>query len=578
MVCMIAVLLLVAFNLLANDAHPAQADIRALINDAVATGCPRLVIPPGSYRIGPRPNESVIIPVRKARDLEIVADGVTIIATQRMRALMFEQCVNVSLRGLTLDYDPLTFTQGKVIAIAPDIGSLDVAIDTGYPLLPLDRIVICAPKTRFHKFGIDHLWGTKASWAKPGIVRITRKEVARNVEMGDLVALSGGQEAGVCHGITVENRCSNVLFQNVTLHCAPGMGVVDANNETGIKMFGCRIVPGPKPPGATEDRLLTTSWDGIQCNSARVGAQIENCRIERCGDDSWSVTARELKVIQRDGLTLRLKAPPGTPVDVGLRTGDRLIYRSREGKIVRSIEALRTVRMELEGKPATIIEATLDREFPIQPGQSVFNLDCSSKGFVYRNNSIYSQGRGALIKASDGVIEGNTFRGCDKAVMVNPESSAGGCDRLIIRGNTLIETGYHQAMPWSEQAGAFCLSSGTGGVLRSPGVFEEILIEENTFERVKGLNLLISSARQIVVRNIRFLHPHNTELGRHNGADYGIDAASVIVVTQSDGVDFHNNVIDDMGPFAKQAVLVTSTAAHVHNVESGVRVERKGHP
>jgi len=400
-------LLCLSLPVLAAAAEP-KADIRALIKNAVAQGQARLVIPPGVYRIGPEENEGVIIMVRKARNLEIVADGVIMVCTKRMRALMFEQCENVTLRGLTLDYDPLTFTQGKVAAIAEDKGWLDVKIDEGYPHIRFDRIVVCDPKTRFHKYGIDHLWGTKATWIAPGVIRITRKDVVRNVDVGDLVALSGGQEAGACHGITVENQCANVVFRNVTIHCAPGMGLVDFDNETGIKMFDCKIVPGPKPAGATEERLLTTSWDGIQCNVARTGAQIENCVIERCGDDSWSVPARESKVVQRDGKTLLLSAPDGTPSVAGLRIGDRLIHRGKDGAAIQTIGAVRNVKREIAGKTTSLIEATLEQELPVEAGQYVFNLDYSSKGFIYRNNRIYSHGRGALIKVSDGLIEGNS--------------------------------------------------------------------------------------------------------------------------------------------------------------------------
>ncbi|MDQ3813723.1 MAG: right-handed parallel beta-helix repeat-containing protein [Armatimonadota bacterium] len=557
-------------------AAESTADIRALLKNAVATRQARLVIPPGVYRIGPEKNEGIILTIRQARNLEIVADGVTMVCTKRMRALMFEQCENVTLRGLTLDYDPLTFTQGKVVAMADDKGWLDIKIDAGYPQTLFDRIVICDPKTRFHKYGIDHLWGTKASWAEPGTIRITRKDVARNVDLGDPVALSGGQEAGVCHGITVENKCSNVVFRNVTIHCAPGMGLVDFDNETGIKMFDCKIVPGPKPAGATEERLLTTSWDGIQCNVARAGTQIENCVIERCGDDSWSVPAREFKVVQRDGRMLLLSAPGGTPSPGGLRTGDRLIHRSQDGLVIQTIQTVQTVKREIAGTTASLIEATLEQELPVEAGKYLFNLDCSSKGFIYRNNRIYSHGRGALIKVSDGLIEGNAFRGSDKAIMVNPEFGSGGADRLVIRNNTIIETGYHQAMPWSEQAGALCLSSSAGGgKLRPAGAFNDILIENNTFDRVKGLNLLISSARNVTVKNNRFLNTHSTDPGWHNGADYKIDATAVIEVTQCDGVDFIGNVIENMGPFAKRAVFIDPSARNVTNVENGVRGTNK---
>ncbi|RYX84486.1 hypothetical protein EON83_10220 [bacterium] len=540
-----------------------QGDLRALIGDAVKSGQARVVIPRGVYRVSPVGNAGALITISKARNLEIVADGVTMVCTKRMRAIQINQSENLTLRGLTVDYDPLTFTQGKVVKIAEDKGWMDVKIDAGYPQIAFDRIVICDPKTRFHKYGINHLWGTKSSWAEPGVLRITLKDVGRNVDLGDPVALSGGQEMGDCHGITVENQCSNVVFRGVTIHSAPGMGLVDFNNETGIKMFDCKIVPGPKPVGATEERLLTTSWDGLQCNVARVGAQIENCVIERCGDDSWSVPTREFKVVQRNGKAVLFRAPEYGPADGGLRIGDHLQWRSGMKTETQEIVALRKVN---RGKAGMLIEAIVKGEFSAQEGDCVFNQDCSSKGFIYRNNKIYSHGRGALVKVSDGLIEGNTFRGCDKAIIVNCElaTGAGLADHLIIRGNTIIETGYHQAMPWSEQAGAICLSSSMGGgKLRPPGIFNDIVIENNTFERVKGLNLLISSACNVAVRNNRFLSPHSTDPGRHNGADYNIDATAVIEVTESNGVDFFGNVVRNKGPFTKQMLRIEPSAKNI---------------
>lgn len=572
----LAVVALLSITMPTQAAAPkSQPDLRALITNAVKSGQPRLVIPPGVYRIGPQRDEGSIIHIRNARNLEIIADGVTMVCTKRMRAIMLEESENVTLRGLTLDYDPLTFTQGKVVAMAEDKGWLDVKIDAGYPHILYDRIVICDPKTRFHKYGIDHLWGTKASWASAGVVRITRPDVARKVELGDLAALSGGQEMGDCHGITVENHCSNVVFRNVTIHCAPGMGLIDYNNETGIKMFGCKIIPGPKPVGATEERLLTTSWDGIQCNVARVGTQIEDCVIERCGDDSWSVPTREFKVVQSNGKTLLLSTWEGGPPLGALAMGDRLSLRRENGITNQAIQTVRAVKQDVEGKMSSLVEVTLGKELAAQPGEVLFNLDRSSKGFIYRNNRIYSHGRGALVKVGDGIIEGNTFRGSDKAIIVNCELSkgAGGVDNLIIRNNKVIETGHHQAMSWSDQAGAICLSAGMGGGKLNPaGSFRNILIENNIFDGVKGLNLFISSAKNVTVKNNRFLNALNTDPGKHNGADYGINSTAVVEVTQSEGVNFTGNVIQKLGPYAKRAVVIDPSAKNVTNVENGIRV------
>jgi hypothetical protein len=473
----------------------ATDDPRTLLTAAIARGDSRVVIPPGIYRLAPDKDAGIVWRIHDVHDVQIVADNVTIVCTKRVRALMLDHCQNVTLSGLTIDYDPLTFTQGKVTAIADDKSWMDIRLDAGYPQVLNDRIVICDPKTRFHKYGINHTWGTKASWSAPSIVRITLKGVANNVDVGDPIAMSGGSEGGAVHGITIEGNSSNVTLKNVTLHCAPGMGIIDTGSDVGMQLLGCKITLGPRPAGATEERLLTTSWDGIQCQPARVGARVEDCVIEHCGDDSWSVTGPNSK-------------------------GPHPDYRSR--------------------------------------------------GFIYRNNHIYSEGRGALVKVGDGLIEGNDFRGCDKAIIVNPETNSDSvsCDNLIIRNNVIHETGYHQAMPWSDQAGAICLSHG----IRMPIVFHNILIEGNTFDSVKGLNLLISSAKDVVVKNNRFVNTHSTDPGRHNGADHNIDAKAVIVVSQSENVSFFGNVIEHMGPFADRAVVIGPGTKDVQGLETGIQV------
>jgi hypothetical protein len=561
----------------AAENEPAT-DMRSSVLAAIAQQRPQVVIPPGTYRLGPQGNDGVILTLRHARNLEIVTDGVTLVCTKRIRAIMFDDCDHVTLRGLTVDYDPLTFTQGTVVAVADDVGWMDVKLDAGYPQVLNDRIVICDPKTRFHKYGINHTWGTKASWKEPGIVRISLKDVARHVDLGDPVALSGGPDGGAAHAITIENRSSAITLKNVTLHCAPGMGIIESGSDVGVTLSGCRIVPGPKPAGATEERLLTTSWDGIQCKPARVGAQVEDCVIERCGDDSWSVPSTDFEVYQRKGAKLIISQP-----DANLLVGDCLMDRSNDVAKVQSMreihldtttldaQSLKTVQQSGPGI-SVACEVTLDKELPVGPGQWLYNPSCRSKGFVFRNNRIYSQGRGALVKVSDGMIEGNVFRGGDKAIVVNPEtlSDAGPCDNLIIRNNVIRATGYHQAMPWSDEAGAVCISKG----ISSEIMFHNILISGNTFDSIDGLNLLISSAQGVVVRDNRFLNTHATDPGRHNGADRGIDATAVIMVTHSKEVRFEGNVIEKMGPFAKHAVVTDPSDSAVEVTDTGVRVDQ----
>lgn len=67
-------------------------------------------------------------------DVHINGNGSTVICNNQEQAFSFYNCVRVELRDLTIDYDPLCFTQGEITAVAEDGSWFDVRIDEGYPV------------------------------------------------------------------------------------------------------------------------------------------------------------------------------------------------------------------------------------------------------------------------------------------------------------------------------------------------------------------------------------------------------------------------------------------------------------
>ena len=83
-------------------------DLPSFIHQRVKAGEKRIVVPPGRYRI--KPQNRVHLTLRDLRDFEIIADGVEVICTETTRAISISNCHHFTLRGLTIDYDPLPFT------------------------------------------------------------------------------------------------------------------------------------------------------------------------------------------------------------------------------------------------------------------------------------------------------------------------------------------------------------------------------------------------------------------------------------------------------------------------------------
>jgi len=544
-------------------------DFRPLVNEAIQRGDKRIVIPPGVYRLDPK-GGGELWNLHQLEDVEIIADGVTLIGTKLMRAVSLHHCTGVTLQGLTVDYDPLPFTQGDVIASANDGKSIDIKIHAGYPRMPYSRIDVVDRQTRFRKKGMPFLWGTKAEMIADDVVRIHRDGIGKFARPGDLASLSTGQEMGAPHAISLDG-CERVTLRNVTVHSAPGMGIIEADGEGGASFIGCKVVPGPKPQGATEERLLSSSWDAMQSKTIRRGPLVEHCEIADAGDDSWSVQSADFMVLKNEGVTMVLASRDENTG--GVQEGDRIratldgpAYRITSRKVTsRQEAALSSDVAEKLAKaenwsmwkvgPRCIV-VTLDRAADLQPGDSVYSPDRMGNGFVFRNNSLHSSGR-VLLKAG-GLMEGNTLD-TPHALIVCPElpgSAAAGIEDLVIRKNTIRNGGWFCAAPWSSQAGIISLTAGaTNSKLRTAPVFTNVVLEENTVEGGAGPQLVASSASGITIRRNHFVSPQS-EAPPDTGSSYGVPKNAVVWVTKCTHVSYEDNVIEKLGPFAGEAVQI----------------------
>lgn len=565
----------------------AEADPRALIARAVQEGRREVTIPPGVYRMEPLAGEKIVIPIRSAYDLTIAADGVTVVCTRGTRTLEFAGCSNVTLRGLTITYDPPNFTQGRVDAVAPDLGWIDVRIDHGYPREAWSRVEIVDPATRYRRRGMPFLWGATAAMQEPDVVRVSLKGIGAAAPVGMLAVLSRGPgPGGICHAVTLDNCAGGMVLRDVTIHGAPGMGVVEGGGAGGTILQRVRIVPGAKPPGAIEEPLLSTSWDGILHSGVGRGPIVEDCVIEHCGDDSWSVQSSDYLVL----------ACASNSVVVGsrgeslrLRPGDRL-RASLDTPAWKTVDVVPVRRSEAGLDPG--VAARLDAAKPYglwklgggmarltiegapgwHVGDSLYCPDRQGNGFVFRRNRVHSSGR-LLVKAGEGLVEDNDLRDIH-GIVVCPEAdeeAAAGIERVIVRRNTVNGSGWFCPSWNSPQAGALSVvQSGPGNSLRAAPTFAHLLIEDNTFADVNGAGIVVSSARDVVIASNRFIRTHTAEPPA-TGGRYGVKGDAILHLERSADVRLRGNVVVEPGPFLRALVKAGPDLVRCEGLEDGVR-------
>lgn len=585
-------ILLAMFACIAAAASQAGAqltDLQKQIDEAIAAGQRELTIAPGTYREAPPRAGRPHLRLAGVKDFTLIADGVTVLCTSPDQALKLEDCANVTIRGLTIDYDPLPWTQGVIVAMDPEHRWIDIRVDDGYPAAFEDtgrRAIVHDAQTRLVKNGTWTRHGVNVSPREDGLVRLSwRNPITDTTAVGDGVTLT--RKVNTPHGVFVE-RSTDCTLQNVTLHATTSFGFFE-NHGGGNRYLGCRVIPGPPPRGATAPRLLSSQADSFHSKSTVRGPIVEGCTFDSMGDDGIAINGQFALVIESDGTRLVLSPHREMPFSAG----DRIHGVKKGGVSTEDVKIVSLTPVEqpaVEGRAVQLehwpelrlsehlfkqqYELTLDRPLELSTGDLVASPDRNGSGFVARNNTIRNtRARGILIKASYGVIEGNTIEHIALAgIVLAPEThywqEADYATDVVIRDNTLKDVLIGARNVGMIQAGAITVTAEGGADEHSAaGGHRNITIENNRIERAIGVNLQITSARDVVVRGNTFVDPLRVAGG--HGTRFGVAPGALVWVSKTNGVTFSDNTIVNPGQHLRQVLVTTETAENINGAEQG---------
>jgi hypothetical protein len=443
-------------------------DLRALIAAELAAGKKRIVIPQGRYRVPAEQGNHLVF--RNLSDVEIIADDVELVCTSTVRALMFEGCSNVTIRGLTIDYDPLPFTQGSIIAMAPDKSWMDFEVAKGYPENDLEeRIQIYDPASGELRRG-DASWDSKIEALGEHRYRVRkaaryRFDPHRDTErVGDILVTNNNfGMPGSPH--TVELRaCKGMRFEDLTVFASPCFGFLeyDCDGSQYIRCIVDRRDPADDPVKRSQPRMRSLNADAFHSKNAVKGPAIIGCKAHFQGDDCVNINGKYHYVSGSRGRLVRIavldKRPSikvGDPVEFlpysGPRPADAVVMdmqpdptpiTGEEIALIRKLGLDRRIRAGLlEGK-ARFHTLTLDREITLPAGSAVCCPLRVGNGFAVKDCDFgHNRSRGILIKASKGEVSGNRITNSRMAaVLVTPEfwwMEAGISSDVVVKDNTI---------------------------------------------------------------------------------------------------------------------------------------------
>ncbi len=492
-------------------------ELQGFIDQAIQAGQKYIVIPAGRYRVSPRNREHLVL--KDLLDIQIDAKGVEMICTETTRALTISNCRNVTLRGLTIDYDPLPYTQGRIVKLSEDNTVHDIELFDGYPRgdqVQDFKYEIFRADTRTLRFG--SYFEFRVVSKETNRIRVTRGGSYHGEQVGDIIAIGTSYAPGgqIPHAIFT-TRSKNVVLEDVTLYASNCFGFFETECER-TTYRRCRI----DRRAAKDDfklrgdpRIRSLDADAYHSKMAIVGPQLIECTAHFQADDCVNICGDYHMVMACDGPKLRVLAKghmniqPGDPLEVvdydGRRLADaKAVSVVRSGNITDEEQAFmsrqRMHKPFTEGTLRQIYEVVIDRPVELAQGSIIASANRIGNGFKVTGCDFgFNRSRGILIKASYGEVSDNLLVGCvEEAIKVAPEFwwlEAGSSNDVHITGNTIQHC--------DGMGIAVYALAGAGG-LAPAGAHNDIVIEGNQLLDVAGCEIRVTSTRGLILRDNDF--------------------------------------------------------------------------
>ena len=532
---------MILFMIIASLSVNAQIDpgqsfnLQNHINQKIANlpnGETEITLTPGRYRVSPAGNKHLRL--ENLNNITINAYGVEMICTETVQAIQIRNCNNLTIKGLSVDYDPLPFTQGRITGISGNKLTLYVDMLDGYSdKISWDKLEIFDPATgelsTTTYFGVTNDV-VNAQQRKIRIDKPARFGASISTEkVGDIIVLDSDSGQKASHAIEAQDN-TNLILQDVILYAGPTFGFYEQRCSNS-RYINCAV---KRRPLATDvrarevRRMKSNNADAFHSKFATVGPKYIGCTAVYNGDDGFAINGSYHLIMDVNGnqLTVLGKAK----LDPNLSIGDPIELVTFEGERIEDavITGINTSGPKISESQKTFLDnlglkkasatlgswngnmwiVTIDRPESTQNlpmGSLIAASNKLGNGFEVRNCTLgYNRSQGIIAKGSDGIIDNNTITGNWKsAIKVGPGYvwlEAGSSNNVSITNNTITR---------SRESAIVVYTVGGNGNIGPIGGHENITITGNNISYSINPGIAVTSTRDLFLANNTITNPEN---------------------------------------------------------------------
>lgn len=469
------------------------------------------------------------------KDVVVDGNGAEILIHGKMTPILLDQCENITIKNLVIDYACPTMSEFKVISGSDSEYLIKVNneclfeiedntlywhgekntngeyywrdTNSGYKRY----IKIFDPEKRqSYDFNRDNLAFEKIEQIDKTTLKVTLKNKDMTLPVGGIFQSRSIVRDQV--GALIQ-RCKSIGFENLRVKFMHGLGMVSQYSEN-IEYINCDFTP-------TEGRTITSTADFFQFSGCKGNIIIDNCKAWGAHDDYVNVHGTHLRIIEADYTNNKLLVRFMHPESWGFQAFDK-------GDVIDFIKWDTLIPyytskvIDYKKINDTDIEISLDDVPPeIEVCKDVVENATYTPNLYVRNCHFGTNAARGILCTTRGevIIENNVFENLwGPALLIEDDCNfwfeSGYTTNIVFRNNTVVNCDYH--ITWEgapviryspkvlrEKVDTFVHGKLTieGNVFRNPTTdkhrfllqhLKEAVIKNNTFDaefEVKTINV-----------------------------------------------------------------------------------------
>ncbi|WP_423129890.1 right-handed parallel beta-helix repeat-containing protein [Gaoshiqia sp. Z1-71] len=424
-------------------------------------------------------------------NITLEAQGAILLFEGWGEPVSLNNCTNITVKGLTIDYKTKPHVEGTIVSIKPDW--YEAVFDSIYHLT--DKMPLCRVHyfdTRAHRLLSEEDYFPRFEFVAPRILRIFR-----TIDPGMLGYRIMSPQTFHFRPAILMLEAKNIRLDGVTIHSQPGMGIVGHRSEN-ILMNGLRIVP-------LSGQRMSTNTDATHFTSCKGYIRYLNCQFEGHGDDAVNIhnyylTIREPSANGSYNLVLEGADWHAQVLDFPDVADTMELVRRQTLKVVKKL-VVKTVENNMAQLYSHV---SFDELLPSDlENYYIINVTRLPRVEIIGCSVMSNRSRGFLIKTRNVLIENNLIReSTGSGIHVGAEGDwheGPASENVTIRNNRILRCGISlEGIDWA------CGITVNVGAEKTDvvGLHKHLLIEGNIIEGDDAeTGIFISGAENVLVRN-----------------------------------------------------------------------------